>query len=152
MKKEIFCLVSSPGGHLSKLIRLKPWWNQHQRFWVTHLGSGQLYALKGEKIIPGCFPENRNLWNFLKNLLLAFKVIFQNKPTYIVSLGAGIAVPFFLVGKLFGCKLIFIETLVFAGKPTLSGRMLYRIADYFIVQHKDLLDVYPQATLKEWRI
>lgn len=146
------CLVSSPGGHLTKMIKLQPWWKQYDRFWVTHLRSGQLYSIQNERVIAGCFPENRNLMNFIRNLLLAVKVIIQEKPDVIVSMGAGIAVPFFLIGKIFRCRLIFIETLLFAPKPTLSGRLLYPLVDTFIVQHRDLQVIYPKSVLKEWII
>lgn len=146
------CIVSSPGGHLAKMIKLKPWWRRYDRFWVTHLGSGQTDYLQNETIIAGCFPENRNLYNFFRNLILAIKVCLRLKPTVMVSMGAGIAAPFFLVGKLFGCKLIFIETFVFIASPTISGKILYHIADEFIVQNKHYLSFYPKATLCEWLI
>ena len=28
-------LVCSSGGHLAQLHRLRPWWEQHDRMWVT---------------------------------------------------------------------------------------------------------------------
>jgi|GEM_PF-6039383 len=28
-------LVGSSGGHLAHLLILKPWWENHDRFWVT---------------------------------------------------------------------------------------------------------------------
>lgn len=146
------CLISSPGGHLTKMIKLRPWWGKHDRFWVTHRNSGQADSISKEKVIAGCFPENRNLINFVKNLFLALKVIMEEKPTALVSMGAGIAVPFFIIGKLFRLKTIFIETLILVPRPTLTGKLVYPISDIFIVQNKELQTFYPRAKLMEWQL
>jgi beta-1,4-N-acetylglucosaminyltransferase len=146
------CLISSPGGHLTKMIKLRPWWEKQDRFWVTHIGSGQLDSIKEEKVIAGCFPENRNIINFFKNLLLALRVIATEKPDILVSMGAGIAAPFFLVGKLFGLKTIFIETLLLTPRATLTGKIVYPITDTFIIQNRGLQKDYPKAVLKEWQL
>jgi len=146
------CLISSPGGHLANMIKLKNWWVKYPRFWVTHLHSGQLDHLKNETVFAGCFPENRNIVNLTKNLILAVKIISSQKPDVLISMGAGIAIPFFIIGKLFNCKLIFIETFVFISKPTISGRVLYHLADEFIIQNNNYKEIYPKATVCEWKI
>jgi beta-1,4-N-acetylglucosaminyltransferase len=146
------CLISSPGGHLTKMIKLRPWWSKHDHFWVTHIGSGQLDSIKNERVVAGCFPENRNIYNFFNNLLLAIRVITAEKPDVAISMGAGIAVPFFLVSKLFGIKTVFIETLLLVPRPTLTGKIIYYIADEFIVQNRDLQQYFPKAVVKEWVI
>ena len=64
------------------------------------------------------------------------------------AMGAGIAPPFFLIAKLLGIKTIFLETFIFILKPTLSGKLLYPITDYFLVQSQKLLKIYPKA--KYW--
>lgn len=145
LNKKKICLISSPGGHLYKTLRLKPWWQKHDRFWVTSSLAKKLGVLKNEKVYYGHFPVSRNGLNFFKNLWLAVKVLRIEKPDIIISLGAGVAPPFFLVGKLMGIKLIFIETFIFSPQTTLSGRLVYPITDHFIIQNPKLKKNYPKA-------
>jgi beta-1,4-N-acetylglucosaminyltransferase len=52
----------------------------------------------------------------------------------IVSTGAGLAVPFFLVGRLTGRRLAYVESLTRTESLSLSGRLVYPLADAFFVQ------------------
>ena len=60
-----------------------------------------------------------------------------------MSSGAAIAVPFFLVGKVFGAKTIFVEVFDRMDAPTLTGRLVRRISDLFVVQWPEMQSVYP---------
>ena len=128
------CLVGSSGGHLAHLYMLKPFWNNKERFWVTFNKQDANSLLKNEKVYNCYFPTNRNFKNLIKNTILAFKVLKKEKPDLIISSGAAVAVPFFYIGKLMGAKLIYIEVFDRIDKPTLTGKLVYPIADKFIVQ------------------
>lgn len=138
-------LITSKGGHLFQLHQLKPFWRQYRRFWVTFKGKDVNYLLKKEKIYFGYYPESRNVLNAFRNLILAFKILRKERPDLLVSAGAAIAPPFFLAGKLMGCKLIFIEPYDFVNFPSLSGRLVYRLADKFIIQQKCQRKFFPKA-------
>ena len=56
----------------------------------------------------------------------------------ILSTGAALAVPFFIVGKMHGCRLVFVESLTRVHGLSLSGRLVYPLADAVFVQ-------WPQA-------
>lgn len=47
-KKLKICLVGSSGGHLTHLYMLKPFWEKHDRFWVT-FDKEDARSLLGEK-------------------------------------------------------------------------------------------------------
>ncbi|MBU1130497.1 UDP-N-acetylglucosamine--LPS N-acetylglucosamine transferase [Patescibacteria group bacterium] len=145
MNKPKICLVTSPGGHLYKTFLLKPWWSKYKRFWVTSKNEKHFNFLKNEKIYYGYFPENRNIVNFLKNLILALKILKKEKPNIIFSTGAGIAPPFFLIAKIFGIKSIFLETFILSNQTTLSGKIIHFFSDLFLVQNRNLLKKYPKA-------
>lgn len=139
------CLVGSSGGHLTHLYMLKPFWQDKERFWVTFDKQDAKSILKDEKMYPCYFPTNRNIKNLIKNTVVAFKVLRKERPDVIISSGAAVAVPFFYLGKLFGAKLIYIEVFDRIDKPTMTGKMVYPIADKFIVQWDEQLKVYPKA-------
>lgn len=54
-------------------------------------------------------------------------------------------VPMCYLGKIFGSKIIYIETFANRNRKTATGRLVYPIADLFIVQWEELLKIYPKA-------
>ena len=50
-----------------------------------------------------------------------------------------------ILGKIFGSKIIYIETFANHHKKTATGRLIYPIADLFIVQWEEMLEIYPKA-------
>ena len=139
------CLVCSSGGHLSQLYLLKPFFQDKERFWVTFDKEDARSLLDGEKRYSCYYPTNRSLKALFINLKLAWKVLRREKPDLIISTGAAVAVPFFYLGKLLGIKTIYIEIFDRIDKPTLSGRLVYPVADRFVVQWEQMKKVYPKA-------
>lgn len=139
------CLVGSSGGHLTHLYMLKDFWKDKDRFWVTFDKEDARSILENEKVIPCYYPTNRNIKNLIKNTFLAIRVLLKEKPDLIISSGAAVAVPFFYVGKILGAKLIYIEVFDRIDKPTVTGKLVYPIADKFIVQWEEQKKVYPKA-------
>ena len=139
------CLVGSSGGHLAHLYMLKDFWKDKDRFWVTFDKEDARSILKNEKVISCYYPTNRNIKNLIKNTFLAIRILLKEKPDLIISSGAAVAVPFFYIGKILGAKLIYIEVFDRIDKPTVTGKLVYTIADKFIVQWEEQKKVYPKA-------
>ena len=139
------CLVGSSGGHLTHLHMLKDFWKDKDRFWVTFDKEDARSILENGKVIPCYYPTNRNIKNLIKNTFLAIRVLLKEKPDLIISSGAAVAVPFFYIGKILGAKLIYIEVFDRIDKPTVTGKLVYPIADKFIVQWEEQKKVYPKA-------
>ena len=138
-------LVTSRGGHLFQLYQLQDWWKNYERFWITGRGEDADYLLKKEKVYYGYFPESRNPINAVRNFFLGWKILRKEKPDLLISCGAGIAPPIFCAGKLLGIKLVFIEPYDFIEYPSLSGRLVYPLAEKFLVQHLIQKKFYPRA-------
>ncbi len=125
---------------------LKPIWEKAaDRFWVTFDKEDANSLLENERVYHCYYPTNRNIPNLLKNTCLAWKVLRKERPDLIVSSGAAVAVPFFLIGKLLGAKCVYVEVFDRVDKSTLTGRMLNGVADLFIVQWPEQLNVYKNA-------
>ena len=124
---------------------LKPFWQDHDRFWVTFNKEDARSVLEGERMIPCYFPTNRSLKALVINSRLAWKTLRKEKPDLIISSGAAVAVPFFWLGKLFGAKTIYMEVFDRIDKPTLTGKLVYPVTDTFIVQWEEMKQVYPKA-------
>jgi UDP-N-acetylglucosamine:LPS N-acetylglucosamine transferase len=85
-------------------------------------------------------------WRFMVNLWEAFTILRRERPDVILSTGAGPAVPFAIVGKiLLRTKVIFIETITRTTGPSLTGRIMYRLADDFFYQWRALERSFPKG-------
>lgn len=127
-------LACSPGGHLQQMLALEPAWRGAERSWVTLPSADVGSLLKDEAVVLAHGPTNRSLANLLRNLAVAWRVLRQTRPDAILSTGAGLAVPFFLVGKLLGIRLVYVESVTRTDVLSLSGRLVYPLADRFFVQ------------------
>lgn len=141
-------IITSKGGHLYQMYRLKPWWGKYDRFWVTFSGEDAESLLTGERIYFGHYPETRHIINAIKHLTLAWRILLREKPTILISSGAGIAPPFFLLAKFLGIKTIFIEVFDLVKHPSLTGKMLAPFVDHMLIQHTVQKTFYPNATYK----
>jgi UDP-N-acetylglucosamine:LPS N-acetylglucosamine transferase len=88
--------------------------------------------------------------HFLKNPVRAafmplrcLAILLRERPETIVSTGAEVAIPFFYLGKLlFRSDLIFVETVSRIRHPSITGRVVYPVADLFLVQWPELCAAY----------
>jgi predicted nucleotidyltransferase len=82
---------------------------------------------------------------YLVNIWQSFWLVVMNRPELVISTGAGMVIPTCLIAKLFGAKLVFIETAARVTTPSRTGKLLYHFADEFYVQWEPMLRVYPKA-------
>lgn len=137
--------VGSSGGHLAQLYLIRDICEKENRFWVS-FDKEDTHTLLAEEYFYTCYsPTNRNLKNLIRNTWLAWKILRKEKPDLLVSTGAAVAVPFFYLGKLFGCKNIYIEVFDRIDKGTLTGKLVYPITDLFVVQWEETKRIYPKA-------
>lgn len=145
MNKHKVCLVGSSGGHLTHLYALRDYWQSQDRCWVTFKKEDAVSLLADERVYWCHYPTNRNIPNLIRNAALAFGVLKKERPDIIISTGAGAAIPYFWLGHLFGAKTIFIEVYDRIDNPTLTGRIVERWSDAFIVQWDEMLEKYNTA-------
>lgn len=154
MKKVLF--IASAGGHLNELLQLEPMFKDYNYHLITEnlktnrglkkKFNGHVdYLLFGSKdhLFSYLFKFG---WNCLKSTYLFFKI----RPEYIITTGTHTAVPICYLAKVFGRKIIFIETFANSETKTLSGKMIYPIANLFIVQWESMLKLYPKAVYGGW--
>jgi beta-1,4-N-acetylglucosaminyltransferase len=140
-------MICSSGGHLLLLHLLKDFWSRYDRFWVTFKKEDAISLLETERVYWAYFPTNRNILNLIRNTWIAIKVLFKEKPDIIVSSGAGVAIPFFFLGKLMGKKRVFIEAYERVDNPSLTGRLVYPFSDIFILHWEEQKKFYPKGIL-----
>lgn len=139
------CLVASSGGHLAELASLRQAWSGQRTTWVTFPTCDARSLLGGEHVVWAHFPTNRNVLNLLRNTLLAWRLLRAERPDLIISTGAGVAVPFIWIGRLLRIRTVFIESLTFTHRRSLSGSLVYHLVDHYFVQWPDLAEKYSKA-------
>ena len=146
MRRADCCFVSSTGGHLAHLLPLTDVVGSN-RIWVTFRKPDALFHLADERVLFAYFPTNRNLLNLARNFFVAARVLALYRPRVIVSAGAGVAIPFFVLGRLCRSRLIFLEVFDRIDSPTITGRLCHVLAHRFLVQWPEQQAFYPKAEL-----
>ena len=138
-------LVSSSGGHLLQLHQLESWWEKHERYWISFPTADARSLLAREEVHWAHHPTTRNVPNLLRNLVLARRVLGERRPDVIVSTGAGVAFPFFLIARLLGVKTVYLEVYDRIELRTLTGRLCHPLSHLFLVQWEEQQRLYRRA-------
>lgn len=138
-------LIASTGGHLSQLVNLADCWRDYDRHWVTFRKPDAESSLDGEMVTWAHHPVTRNIPNAVRNFFLAVRVLRRERPDVIVSTGAGVALPFFLVARLLRIRTVYLEAFERLDSKSLTGALCYPLTDYFCLQWEDQRAMYPDG-------
>jgi len=147
-------VVLGSGGHTAQMLRLVDLLGDRFEY-VYLVGRGDSLSVKkitkkgevcvvhrardhGDNVIVTFFKVIRLFWESLG-------VIRRTKPEVILSVGPGMAVPISMLGKIFGKKIIFVESWSRVYKGSTSGKIIYRFADLFFVQWPEMKSVYSRG-------
>lgn len=81
----------------------------------------------------------------LINFFISLTIFIKIRPDIVVTTGTHTAVLMCYIAKLFGKKVIWIETFANRNSKTLAGRLVYPIADTFVVQWEEMKKNYKKA-------
>ncbi|MBN2798389.1 MAG: UDP-N-acetylglucosamine--LPS N-acetylglucosamine transferase [Deltaproteobacteria bacterium] len=140
-------LITSSGGHLAQLLSLREWWGREDRFWVSFDTPDAVELLRGERVYWAHHPTNRDPVNLGRNLALAAKVLARERPEVLVSAGAGVALPFFALGRAAGVGLVFLEVFDRIEAPSLTGRLLRPWVGAVALQWEEQRRAYPDGVV-----
>jgi len=137
------CIVSSCGGHLTEIRCLKPAYEGYKHFYVLNDKALLPEDMKDKTYF---IAHSERDWKFLLNLWEAFSVLKRERPHVILSAGAGPVVPFALIGRIFfGTKVIYIETITSVKEPSVTGRLMRRLAHSSFYQWESLRPFFPNG-------
>ncbi len=155
-KKKKVIFIASSGGHLTQLLQLQPLFQEFKSVIITEkdTSTSDLSERFDNQAKILYFPETRKN-NILKyivgniiSLFLSIKYFLYVNPDIIVSTGAGISVYLSYISKIFGRKVIFIETYAAIKAKSGAGKLIYPIADRFYIQWRQMKKFYPKANFK----
>jgi uncharacterized protein YjdB len=154
-KEKTVLYVASAGGHLTELLRLKPLFPQYRSVVITEkTETTKTIRLEGVEIAYLGYASRSKMikfvWMNVRNAIVSVVWFIKYAPHVIVTTGANTAVPLCLIGKLMGSKIVFIETVANSEKSSITGMLLYPVADLFIVQWESMRVRFPKAVYWGW--
>ena len=148
--------ISSMGGHLSELLQLRALFDEVDYMLVTEMNktTEPLKNTYGNKVKFLTYGTKHHLFSyvfiFAFNILKSLALFISFRPDAVITTGTHTAVPMCYIAKLFGKKVIYIETFANAETRTVAGRLIHPVADVFIVQWESMLEFYPDAVYGGW--
>lgn len=137
-------LIGSLGGHLELLERVGPAFAHMRRVWITSEGvNAESLRARGEQVrtLPRLDRSSLAAGGVAAGVALALR----ERARLVVTSGAGLAIPFSLVSRARGARLIFLETMARVTGGSLTGRVLSRSTPDVLVQWPELRAQYPRA-------
>ncbi|MFC3994831.1 UDP-N-acetylglucosamine--LPS N-acetylglucosamine transferase [Nocardiopsis sediminis] len=138
-------LIASSGGHLAQLWSLRPWWQGRERVWVTFRTHDATALLDDEDVRWAHRPTTRHLGNLLRNTALAARTLARLRPAVVVTTGAGVALPFFVLAWLLRIPTVYIEVYDRIDTPTLTARLCRPFTRLFLAQWEEQRSFLPTA-------
>lgn len=147
-KKTKVCLIASCGGHIMELLQLLPVVNDKDYYIVTERNA----SIEGIMVKHRHYYLNQQqrrgmsfAFIFAWNILMSFLYFIKERPTTVITTGAGASYPTCKIAKIFGKKVIYVESFAKLTNKSVTGSLVYKFADEFFVQWPEMLNVYPKA-------
>ncbi|MBQ3164410.1 MAG: polysaccharide biosynthesis protein [Lachnospiraceae bacterium] len=141
------CFAASSGGHLEEISRLKEIRDAYDCFLFTERGSfSELdFCDKVYYVRQINRKEKKFLTHFIRLFIESAKILKEEQPDCIISTGALATFPICVIGKAMKKKVIFIESFARVDGSSLTGKLMKKVADLYIVQWEELLQFVPDA-------
>lgn len=156
MNKKKVLFISSTGGHLNELLQLKSMFSNYDYCLITEKTKSNFYLKEqyGNRVHFLIYGTKHHMLTYpfklLANCFISLYYYFRFQPDYIITTGVHTAGPMCCIGKVFGSKVIYIETFANMVTKTATGKLLYPICDKFVVQWESMKKLYPKADFGGW--
>jgi len=126
-------LGASGGGHWIELRRLQPAFEGFQSVYVSTL-PGYASTVSGHRYHSVPDASRFSVWGFAGIFIRAIWILLRERPHAIVTTGSAPMLPFILLGRLFGAKTLWIDSVANSEHISTSGKIAKRIAHRCVCQ------------------
>ena len=154
--KNKLMFISSVGGHLTQLLQLKHLFQNYDYVLITEKNdvTKDLQDKYNVNFLPYGSRNQKLKYIFIlfRNCIKSLYYFIKYRPDVIISTGANTAAAMCCLGKLFGKKVIYIESFAKSNSPTITGKWIYKLKAYtvFVVQWESMKKFYPKAECWGW--
>ena len=157
-------VVLGSGGHTAELLRLIAEFDfeRYTPLTLVTAATDTTSRAKAERELPrealatarwAAIPRAREVGqSFLSSVPSTLKALFScvrlirtASPDLVLVNGPGTCVPVAVLGRLFGSRVIFVESWCRVESLSLTGRIMYWVAHRFVVHWPELVRRYPRA-------
>lgn len=140
VRNKKICLVASAGGHLTQLLKMIDSWRNYEAIYVStsHVVASKLSQFGKTYIIGECNREH--VIESAKVLFRCLSVAIKERPDYVLSTGAAPGFFLCITAKLFGAKVIWVDSIANVKQLSMSGKLIRPFADLFLTQWPELQD------------
>lgn len=135
MKKVM--AMASGGGHWVQLMRLRPAFDGQDVFYVC-VQPSYSQDVPGARFYSVTEVTRWNRWAIGTLLLQLLRIFVVERPDVIITTGSGPAMIALKLGKLFGVRSMWIDSIANAEELSLSGKRAGKSADVWLTQWKHL--------------
>jgi UDP-N-acetylglucosamine:LPS N-acetylglucosamine transferase len=125
--------VSSGGGHWVQLLRLMPAFSNCDVTFVT-VGEAYHSQVPHHEFYVVNDATRWNKFGLIKMSAILARIIFKIKPDIVVSTGAAPGYVALRLGRLFGARTIWIDSIANVERLSLSGQKIGPYADLWLTQ------------------
>ena len=137
-QKKIFA-ISSPGGHWIQLTRLCK--GLEDRHSIVYAMPDKLFKPKqNQKVYSVVDVSADDKWKLIPCALQVAWILLKERPAAIISTGAAPGAVAIMLGKLFGIRTIWVDSIANVQKISRAGRLIHKHADIFLTQWPHLSD------------
>ncbi len=130
-KKKILA-VASHGGHWVQLNRLNSSFYGHQTLYISTFKARK----KNYRSVVDANMDKK--LKLLIQFLQLFFIILAFRPHVIISTGASVGFFSLLIGRIFRCKTIWVDSIANGEEMSLSGKKVKRFANIWLSQWPDV--------------
>ena len=132
MSKKILA-VASGGGHWQQLMLMRRAFDGHDARFITTLpGLPEQFDAHPSAIVPDC-NRNEPIKSFLSLIAITWQIL-RFRPDVIISTGALPGVIALAVGRVFGARTVWVDSVANAEEMSMSGRLARRFAHLWLSQ------------------
>lgn len=125
--------LASGGGHWVQLQRLRPAFAEFETIYVSMFES---YAeqVEGSRFYTVPDASRFDLKSFAPVFWRALKIMLRERPRAVVTTGSAPMLAFIILGRLLGCRTLWIDSIANSERMSSSGRLAKKLANRVISQ------------------
>ncbi len=137
MKKVL--AVASGGGHWNQLMQITPAFENCKVTYATTIdGLAKQFAIENSFLIADA---NRNeKLKLVFSVFNALKIMFKVRPHVVISTGAAPGFMFICLGRVFGAKTIWLDSIANGEELSMCGKLSTKVAHITLTQWQHLSD------------
>lgn len=136
VRKKILA-VASAGGHWIELLRLSPSFNNCDVVFVS-TDPGNAIEVQGFEFHHIANATRKNFWNLFIMFFQLIRIMKKTHPQIIITTGSAPGLMALVVGKLFGTKNVWIDSIANVEEMSTSGSKARHFTDLYLTQWQEL--------------